>query len=80
MMDHHLQLELLTMVTSQPEQSRMLSVVMLPKQVITCLEDLVGIVMVYQFNTKSINNFRLKTRSKSTRWESISTMVTAEAL
>ena len=58
MMDHRSQQEHLTMATLQLEQSKMLSVDTLPKLVITFQEDLDGIVMDYQFNMRSIKNWK----------------------
>lgn len=55
MMALPLQQELLIMATLQQAQLKMLSVVMPPKQDTTSREDLDGIAMVYQLNTKSIS-------------------------
>lgn len=79
-MVHHLLLEHLIMVILLQELSRMSSVDMLFKLVITFLEDSVGIVTDFLLNMKSINNLKSQIRDKSWKWVSLNTTNIAEIL
>jgi hypothetical protein len=67
-MDHHLLLEHLIMVISVLEPLKMLFVGMLVKLDIMLKEDLVGIVMDYQFNIKLIKLLELLIEDKYFKW------------
>jgi hypothetical protein len=79
-MDHHLPLVLLTMATLLQAPSRMLSVDMHLKLVITFLEGSVGIVTAFQSNTKSIRNLKSPTSDKCLKWALLNTIRNAETL
>ena len=78
MMDLLLQLELLIMVTSQLELSRMWSVGMRLRLVTTSRDDLDGIVMDFLSSMKSTSCSESTARLRSCRWESTNTTQNAK--
>lgn len=80
MMAHHLRPDNLIMVTSVPEQLRMLYADMPLKLAIMYNGDSDGIAMACQSNMKSIKQKTSKTNKKYWRWESPTTIINADLL